>query len=66
MLRVLVVVPVRFVREGIVAALDDASGIAEVVAVADVAAIMVHGQIQAVGRPADVEKELGAYLGVSA
>ena len=35
-------------------------------AIADVAAIMVHGQVQAVGRPADVEKELGAYLGASA
>ncbi|HVU71934.1 MAG TPA: ABC transporter ATP-binding protein [Mycobacteriales bacterium] len=35
-------------------------------AIADRAAIMVHGQIEAVGRPADVEKELGAYLGASA
>jgi branched-chain amino acid transport system ATP-binding protein len=32
--------------------------------VADYAAVMTHGKIQAVGQPADVEAELsGAYLG---
>ena len=35
-------------------------------AIAEQAAIMVHGQIEAVGRPADVARELGAYLGASA
>jgi branched-chain amino acid transport system ATP-binding protein len=35
-------------------------------AIADRAAIMVHGQVEIVGRPADVEKELGAYLGATA
>lgn len=35
-----------------------------VLGIADIAAIMVHGQIRAVGRPADIEHELSsAYLG---
>ncbi|HEX6395177.1 MAG TPA: ABC transporter ATP-binding protein [Acidimicrobiales bacterium] len=32
-------------------------------AIADYAAVMVHGQIQAVGQPADMEDVAGAYLG---
>lgn len=31
--------------------------------IADYAAVMVHGQIQAVGQPADMEDVAGAYLG---
>jgi branched-chain amino acid transport system ATP-binding protein len=32
-------------------------------AIADYAAVLVHGQIQAVGQPADMEDVAGAYLG---
>lgn len=32
-------------------------------AIADYAAVMVHGEIQAVGQPADMEDVAGAYLG---
>jgi branched-chain amino acid transport system ATP-binding protein len=35
-------------------------------AIADYAAVMVHGRIQAVGQPADLEDVAGAYLGASA
>jgi branched-chain amino acid transport system ATP-binding protein len=35
-------------------------------AIADYAAIMVHGRIQAVGEPADLEDVAGAYLGATA
>ena len=35
-------------------------------AIADYAAVMVHGRIQAVGQPADLEDVAGAYLGTSA
>ena len=35
-------------------------------AIADYAAVMVHGRIQAVGQPADLADVAGAYLGVTA